>query len=245
MNQNRTSEAKSSLFLTHKRFSPGLFLFALINLILAINVSAGLRITLRAPTNLSVTSQTASSVTLSWIDQSNTEDYFDLERSALSSRKGFSSVATLPANSTTFTDTTVSPSTTYYYRISVVSAGTRKTSGVITTTTPANDCVYTISQSSISIGVDGGSSAVDVLATAGCGWSATSNDGWITITAGASGSGTGTVSYAVAANAGCSQRSGTLSIAGQTFTVAQAAGSGSFSILPGSRSHGAGAEAGR
>ena len=42
------------------------------------------------------------------------------------------------------------------------------------------------------------------------------------MTAGASGSGNGPVSYSVAANAGTTSRTGTLTIGGQTFTVTQA-----------------------
>jgi hypothetical protein len=45
---------------------------------------------------------------------------------------------------------------------------------------------------------------------------------WISVTGGANGSGNGTVSFSVAANAGAA-RSGTLTIAGQTYTVNQGA----------------------
>ena len=59
--------------------------------------------------------------------------------------------------------------------------------------------------------------------TTGCAWTATSNAPWITVTTGASGSGNGTVTYSVAANTGTTSRTGTLTVAGQTFTVTQAA----------------------
>jgi hypothetical protein len=49
-----------------------------------------------------------------------------------------------------------------------------------------------------------------------------SNATFITVTAGASGTGSGTVSYSVAANTATTSRTGTLTIAGQTFTVTQA-----------------------
>lgn len=62
---------------------------------------------------------------------------------------------------------------------------------------------------------------VDVTAESGCGWTATSNDNWITVTAGASGSGNGTVSYSLAANPTRLRRQGTITIAGHTFTVLQ------------------------
>lgn len=60
------------------------------------------------------------------------------------------------------------------------------------------------------------------------GWSLTlgtaSAPGWITITSGSSGMGNGTTSYSVGANATGSPRSAALTVAGQTYTVAQASG---------------------
>jgi hypothetical protein len=54
-----------------------------------------------------------------------------------------------------------------------------------------------------------------------CTWTATSDVSWITVgTSG--GSGSATVNYIVAANSGIGTRTGTLTIAGQTFTVSQA-----------------------
>jgi hypothetical protein len=61
-----------------------------------------------------------------------------------------------------------------------------------------------------------------VTAGASCAWTATSNSGFITILSGATGTGNGTVSYSVAANPSTSPRTGTVTIAGQTFTVTQA-----------------------
>src|SRR5439155_21456936 len=57
---------------------------------------------------------------------------------------------------------------------------------------------------------------------------------WISVTAGAPGVGTGSVTFTTAANPG-SARSGTVTIAGQTLTVNQAAGC-SYSINPSSAS---------
>ena len=62
-----------------------------------------------------------------------------------------------------------------------------------------------------------------VTATAGCNWSAVSNDAWIHVTSGGTGTGNGTVNYTVDANTGAA-RNGTITIAGQTFTVNQAVG---------------------
>jgi hypothetical protein len=70
-----------------------------------------------------------------------------------------------------------------------------------------------------------GSGIVSVTAPSGCPWTASSSAGWITITSGSSGSGNGTVSYSVAANTSTSSRTGTMTIAGQTFTVNQSGAS--------------------
>lgn len=91
---------------------------------------------------------------------------------------------------------------------------------VFTITQDAPACAYSISPASASYTGAGGAGSVNVTAGAGCAWTAVSNDAWITITSGASGSGNGAVGYSVAANAGAS-RSGTITIAGQTFTVTQ------------------------
>jgi len=81
-----------------------------------------------------------------------------------------------------------------------------------------------------STGGSGGTDSVTVTAATGCTWTATSNASWITITSGASGSGNGTVSYSVAPNTSVSPRTGTLTIAGQTMTISQAASCSGYSI---------------
>jgi len=93
--------------------------------------------------------------------------------------------------------------------------------GQTLTINQAASCSYSINPSSASIKSDGGNGpAVTVTATAGCSWTAVSNDAWITVTAGATGSGNGSVAFKVSKNGGA-QRTGTLTIAGQTFTVMQ------------------------
>lgn len=66
----------------------------------------------------------------------------------------------------------------------------------------------------------GGAGTVAVTSAAGCAWSARSNVDWITISEGASGTGNGTVRISIAASSGA-PRTGTLTIAGRTFTVEQ------------------------
>ncbi len=87
---------------------------------------------------------------------------------------------------------------------------------------PPPPCSFQIAPTSQSIpaaGVTGAS--VTVTTTAACNWTAVSNDSWLSITTGASGMGSGTVTFDAEANTGGADRTGTLTIAGQTFTVAE------------------------
>jgi subtilisin family serine protease len=93
-------------------------------------------------------------------------------------------------------------------------------------------CSFSLSPASQSVGAWGGTGSVDVTGITGCTWTASSNDSWITISSGGSGTGNGSVGYSVNANSSASARSGTLTIAGQTFTVTQAAGPLTCAGLP-------------
>jgi Tol biopolymer transport system component len=86
----------------------------------------------------------------------------------------------------------------------------------------ASACSYSIAPATASLPAAGGTGSVTVTAPLACAWAAGGNPGWITITSGGNGSGNGTIGYSVQANTG-SSRTGTLIIAGQTFTVTQAA----------------------
>ena len=83
-------------------------------------------------------------------------------------------------------------------------------------------CTYSISPTSQNFSSGGGTGSISVTTQSGCGWTANSNASWITINSGSSGTGTGTISFTVAANTGAA-RTGTITAAGQTFTVNQAA----------------------
>jgi hypothetical protein len=96
----------------------------------------------------------------------------------------------------------------------------------------SSSCTFSIGSHNQSIGAAGGAGvAVAVSAAAGCAWNARSNDGWIALVSGATGTGAGVVTFNVAANTAAA-RTGTLTIAGETFTVNQAAGSCTYSINP-------------
>jgi uncharacterized protein (TIGR03437 family) len=102
--------------------------------------------------------------------------------------------------------------------------------------TPAAQCTYAITPTSANVAATGGTGTVAVTAGTGCAWTATSNAAFITITSGASGTGNGMVGYTVAANTLGTARTGTLTIAGQTFTVNQAAAACTYAITPTSAS---------
>ncbi len=82
-------------------------------------------------------------------------------------------------------------------------------------------CSYGLASIGAGFSSGGGSSNVLVTAGSGCAWSAASGASWLTITAGANGNGNGFVSYSVAANASAAARTGTISVAGQNYSVTQ------------------------
>ncbi len=82
-------------------------------------------------------------------------------------------------------------------------------------------CVFAISPTNVIFTAAGGDGGVIVTATDGCAWTATNNDSFITINSGTSGTGNGTVSFTVAADANSGEITGTVTVAGQTFTVIQ------------------------
>lgn len=118
--------------------------------------------------------------------------------------------------------TGLSANTLYHYRVkSRDAAGNLATSADYTFTTLS--CSYSISPQFIYIGTSGGSGfTVAVTASSGCAWTAVSNNSWIIITSGSSGSGNGTVVYRVVGSK--YTRTGTMTIAGKTFTVYQNGG---------------------
>ena len=82
-------------------------------------------------------------------------------------------------------------------------------------------CSPFVTPTSQSFTAAGGSGFASVTVGTGCAWTAASNAAWITVVSGATGSGSGTTNFSVAANTVASSRTGTLTIAGATFTVTQ------------------------
>lgn len=102
------------------------------------------------------------------------------------------------------------------------------------TVNQAAPCSYSLNPTSYSAAAAGGSTTVAVTTAAGCTWSTTGLPSWITYTSGnGTGTGTGSVSITVQTNTGAA-RTVNLTIAGQQFTVSQAAGVPcTYTVTPG------------
>jgi hypothetical protein len=104
---------------------------------------------------------------------------------------------------------------------------------------------FSLDPSTASITAAGGTGSTALsAASATASWTAASNASWIAITNGTSGLGSKTISYSVTANTSPAARIGTMTIAGLTFTVTQAAGAPTFSLNPAAANVGAAAGTG-
>jgi len=106
----------------------------------------------------------------------------------------------------------------------VSAVGNDGTTHTAATDVPADcggTCTFSVSPTNASFTAAGGTSTVNVTTSAGCDWTAVSNNSFITINSGAGGSGNGIVNYSVAENTSPSSRSGSMTIAGINVTVTQ------------------------
>jgi hypothetical protein len=95
-----------------------------------------------APSNLAGTAASATQVNLSWVDNSNNEAGFKIDRWN-SSTSAWVQIGTVGSNVTTYTDTGLSPSTTYYYDVAAYnSAGTAWAASYATVTTLSNSVSF-------------------------------------------------------------------------------------------------------
>ena len=118
-----------------------------------------------------------------------------------------------------YTDRGVEPGGAYVYQVAAaVDGGEGSRSGLAAVELP---CAYTVTPLHRDVLWPAGTGEVVVTTGSTCGWTAASESGFLTVTAGASGTGSGTVTYAVAANAG-GPRTGSLLVAGRQVTVFQA-----------------------
>jgi hypothetical protein len=81
-------------------------------------------------------------------------------------------------------------------------------------------CSYSISPTEDAVLANDGAGLVNVSTTSSCHWTAASNVAWMTISSSSSGTGNGWITYRFEYNLG-PPRTGTLTVAGRTFTVRQ------------------------
>lgn len=168
---------------------------------------------------LTVTPQcegTTSEIILSWTTSSGATSY-DVYRDGALYYSGLTG--------TTFTNkgSNVVPGTnyTYYIQSKNSSGSTNSNTQSATALNCSSTCTYSIFPSSVPVSSSSGNGSVSVTTTSSCSWTATSNNtDWLTVTSGGKGTGNGTVNYSYTTN-GFSSRTGTITIAGQTFNVVQ------------------------
>jgi hypothetical protein len=126
---------------------------------------------------------------------------------------------TAPGSSTlTLTAGSTVTAGTYNLTVSGVNSSTTRTGSIAVTITQPANCTYTVSNNGFRSVSGGYQSTFTVTAPAGCAWTSVTNTSWVTIQTGATGSGNGTSNVFVAAG---SRRSGSLTIAGYTYTITE------------------------
>ncbi|MCW5555189.1 MAG: Ig-like domain-containing protein [Verrucomicrobiae bacterium] len=96
-------------------------------------------------------------------------------------------------------------------------------------------CEFSITPGAESIAATGGTGSFSIIVASGCPWTATSSNEWLAITSVINGSGSGTVAYTASMNPNPTPRAGVIEVAGQVFSITQAAWC-DYSIVPASRS---------
>lgn len=96
----------------------------------------------------------------------------------------------------------------------------------------AAGCSFTVAPLSLSFPYVATSRTLSVTAPVGCGWTAAATAPWVTITGGATGAGTGTVTVSALQNTSPSERTASVSVAGQSVPVSQAASPCTLVVQP-------------
>jgi hypothetical protein len=97
----------------------------------------------------------------------------------------------------------------------------------------AGSCAYGVLPLTKGAAAAGDSASITVTTGANCAWTTITNSAWISVTSAPTIVGPSTATLTIAVNAGPGQRIGTVTIAGQTYTVTQVAPPGcSYTISP-------------
>ena len=103
-----------------------------------------------APSNLVATTVSSSQINLNWTDNAIDEDGFDVERST--DGANFASLVSLPADTTSYSDTGLQPATTYYYRTRAFNVnGNSSYSNVASSTTNSDTAATSVQVGSITV----------------------------------------------------------------------------------------------
>src|SRR4029453_9011987 len=94
--------------------------------------------TVNAPANLTAVPGTSTQINLAWTDSSNNEEGFKIERCQGSSCSNFMEIAQVGDGVTTYSDTGLSASTTYRYRVRAYAGNTNSSyTATVNATTPS------------------------------------------------------------------------------------------------------------
>ena len=99
----------------------GIFAAACAGLFLVLTGSSGAS-PVSAPTSLAASAVSSSQINLTWVDTNSNETGYLVERS-LSSSSGFVQIASLPANTQSYSNTGLAAATTYYYQVRAAHSG--------------------------------------------------------------------------------------------------------------------------
>src|SRR6185436_12038824 len=102
-------------------------------------------------------------------------------------------------------------------------------------------CSLSLSPTNRTHGNGAATGTVAVTTAAGCDWTSSNTNTWLTIVSGANGTGSNLLTYVVAANSMALERTGSVVIADQVFTVIQHAAPCSYTLSATTRTHGYGA----
>jgi hypothetical protein len=171
------------------------------------------------PQNLAAGDGTyADHIYISWSSISGVSSY-ELWRNTINDKASATNLAS--GTSYSYNDYAVDPGQIYYYWASV--NGVTNTAWFSAADSGWVPGTGAISPDGRTHDAGGGTGTIDVTASGGEHWTASESLNWITLLSGTPGTNNGTVSYSVSAYAGDTARTGTISVAGQSFTVVQEA----------------------